>query len=304
MTQTLVIWFLGIVGSVALAGGVFGYIIWKYSELEEKVITFISSSANQIYDYLDRMFLRRSLQACYLIILIPTGVLGLIGFLLGIRMGISSGAFTALIYGGVVSFLFGYIGFKTPTALIKMRFDARLRKFDLQLVQALDMMSNAVKSGLSFMQVITVIEREMPNPCAEEFAMALKENRVGVNLSDALMNMTKRVPSEDLFMIINSVVTLSQQGGDLSEAFETIAMTIRERQKVSEKIRTLAQAGITQAVILSSMPFAMLLMMWFIQPNYVMLLFTTPIGLAMFGGMILMIAFGALWMKKILTIEI
>jgi tight adherence protein B len=90
----------------------------------------------------------------------------------------------------------------------------------------------------------------------------------------------------------------------LSEAFETIAMTIRERQKVSEKIRTLAQAGITQGIILSSLPIAMLGLMWFIQPEYVKLLFNTPIGIGMLIGMFTMIGIGGLWMKKILTIEI
>jgi len=171
-------------------------------------------------------------------------------------------------------------------------------------VDALNMMANAIKSGLSFMQVVQVIEREMPSPCREEFGMALKENRVGVNLSDALINMTKRMPSEDLFMIVNSVVTLSQQGGDLSEAFDTIAATIRDRQRVQEKIRTLAQAGITQGIILSSLPFFMLAMEYFIQPQYVVLLFTTPIGLAMFFGMCIMIVTGAVIMKRILVIDV
>jgi tight adherence protein B len=211
-------------------------------------------------------------------------------------MGLLNGVFAA----GVL----GLLGYRLPILAVKTMFSRRLVKFDRQLVDALDLMANAIKSGLSFMQVVQVIEREMPSPVSEEFGMVLKENRVGINLSDALLNMTKRVPSEDLFMIINSVVTLSQQGGDLSEAFDTIAKTIRERQRVLEKIRTLAQAGVTQGFILSAMPIAMLGMQWIIQPHYVRLLFVTPLGLAMLGGMVVMITFGALWMKKILTIEV
>jgi tight adherence protein B len=134
--------------------------------------------------------------------------------------------------------------------------------------------------------------------------MVLKENRVGVNMNDALLNMANRVPSADLFMIINSVVTLSQQGGDLSEAFETIAATIRERQRIHEKIRTLAQAGLTQATILSALPFVMMAVLNIVQPTYVSLLFGTPLGWFFVGLIFVFILAGILWMRKILTIEI
>jgi tight adherence protein B len=289
-------WFLIAIGSLALSAGVFWLILNNYEKLEMGVLQKVSNDAAQIYDLLDRMFLRRSMNHCYLYILLPTGIMALVGFVAGLQMGLLNGVFAA----GVL----GLLGYRLPILAVKTMFSRRLVKFDRQLVDALDLMANAIKSGLSFMQVVQVIEREMPSPVSEEFGMVLKENRVGINLSDALLNMTKRVPSEDLFMIINSVVTLSQQGGDLSEAFDTIAKTIRERQRVLEKIRTLAQAGVTQGFILSAMPIAMLGMQWIIQPHYVRLLFVTPLGLAMLGGMVVMITFGALWMKKILTIEV
>lgn len=294
--STLTLWLLGGVGSLAIAGSVFWTIFNRYENIETQVLQQISTDASQIYDYLDRMFLRQPMNRCYLFILIPTGIFGLLGLIVGLNVGVFSGL--------IAGFILGAVGYKIPLMLVKTMFTRRLMKFDRQLVDALDLMANAIKSGLSFMQVVQVIEREMPKPCSEEFAMVLKENRVGINLSDALMNMTKRVPSEDLFMIINSVVTLTQQGGDLSEAFDTIAKTIRERQRVFEKIRTLAQAGVTQGFILSMMPIAMLGMQFIIQPNYARLLFTTPLGLAMLALMVLLISGGALWMKKILTIEI
>jgi len=134
--------------------------------------------------------------------------------------------------------------------------------------------------------------------------MVLKENRVGTNLNDALINMTHRVPSDDLFMIMNSVVTLSQQGGDISEAFDKIAWTIRERQRVQQKIRTLAQAGMTQATILSAFPFVMMGIMYVIDPKQIAGMFTTVAGWVMIGIMLSLIFLGAIWMKKILTIEV
>ncbi len=283
-------------GVVLVAGSIYAIIYSNYAELERNIRRRLEDYAQELYDYLDRMFIRIPLSRCYLMILVPTITFSFIGFVVGLQLSFVLGCFAAVVCG--------FFGFKTPRTIISGWFKRRVQKFDRQLVDALNMMSNAVKSGLSFMQVIQVIEREMPDPCAEEFGMVLKENRVGVNLNDALLNMTKRIPSEDLFMIINSVVTLSQQGGDLSEAFDTIAKTIRERQRVSDKIRTLAQAGITQGFILSLIPIVMLGLQWFIQPNYVRLLFTTNLGVVFLLIMVGMIIAGAFWMRKILTIDI
>lgn len=296
MIHKIIEYFLLILGVALVGGAAFAAIYFQFEKIERSVMEGMAEYAAELYDYLDRMFKRRTMNQCYVMILVPTIGFALFGLVAGLNLGIFVGPLFALI--------FGMIGFKLPRMIVKNLFQRRVALFDRQLVDALNMMANAIKSGLSFLQVIQVIEREMPKPCSEEFGMVLKENRVGVNLSDALLNMSRRMPSEDLFMIINSVVTLSQQGGDLSEAFETIAETIRERQRVSDKIRTLAQAGLTQAVILSSLPIVMLGLQWIIQPNYVILLFTTPLGIAFLIGTLLMITCGVLWMKKILTIDI
>lgn len=287
----LMILLLGIVGA-----GVYLGLFTQFQKIEAWVLEKMSGYASEIYDYLDRMFKRRTINECYIIILAPTIFFAFMGLVIGILISIP----TALI----MMLMMGFIGFRLPRIVVKGIFDRRVAKFDRQLVDALNMMANAVKSGLSFLQVIQVIEQEMPNPCAQEFGMVLKENRVGVNINDALMNMTRRMPSEDLFMIINSVVTLSQQGGDISEAFEVIAETIRERQRVADKIRTMAEAGLTQGAILSALPFVMLGLQFVIQPDYVKLLFTTPLGWVFLLLVVVLISTGAFWMKKILTIDI
>lgn len=283
-------------GVLAASGAAFWLTFIRYEMLENKIRDGISDYAASLYDLFDRMFKRKTMNQCYLIILISTIVAGLIGFVIGIQVNFM----LAILF----SLLLGLLGFRLPGILVRFLFNRRVAKFDAQLIDALNMMSNAIKSGLSFMQVVQLLERELPNPASQEFAMALKENRVGINLNDALLNMVKRVPSDDLFMIINSVVTLSQQGGDLSEAFDTIANTIRERQGVSQKIRTLAQAGITQATILSSLPLVMLAIMYAVQPEYVELLFTTQLGIGMLVFMVVLMGIGMLWMKKLLTIDI
>jgi tight adherence protein B len=292
----LIFYFIVGVGVIVLAGAVFGLIYSQYESTEKKVMDGISDYASHLYKTLDLMFMRKTMNYCYMLILIFSIVFGFLGFVLGLQHSL---------FGAVVGALaLGFLGFKMPGIVVDSMFKRRLAKFELQLVDALNMMSNAIKSGLSFMQVVQLLEKELPNPASQEFAMVLKENRIGITLNEALMNMTDRVPSDDLFMIINSVVSLSQQGGDLSEAFETIAFTIRERQRVQEKIKTLAQAGMTQAAILAGLPFALMGMMYMMQPDSIVILFATNLGRAMLAAMVVMIGLGALWMKKILTIEI
>lgn len=283
-------------GLIILTASIFWVVLFNYKDFEEKIINGISDYAAGLYAKFDLMFIRKTMNFCYLLILLSTLVLGAIGFLIGLYLGI--------VFAFVLAVFFGFLGFKAPGVVVNVMFQRRLAKFDSQLVDALNMMSNAIKSGLSFMQVVQLLEKELPNPASQEFAMVLKENRIGINLNDALMNMTERVPSEDLFMICNSVVTLSQQGGDLSEAFDTIAFTIRERQRVFQKIRTLAQAGITQATILSAIPLVIMGIMYSMQPDTVLILFTTPLGIGFLVAMFILILLGALWMRKILTIEI
>jgi tight adherence protein B len=282
---------------LASVGALFYYLILHhYQDLERRTIEGLAGYAQQVYDYFDRLFIRKTLSQCYMLIIFSTGSFGFLGFASGLYLGLMPAIWLMAV--------FTLIGFRLPGFVLKKIFEARVKKFDVQLVDALTMMSSAIKSGLSFMQTIQVIEQEMPNPCSQEFGMVLKENRVGVNMNDALLNMANRVPSADLFMIINSVVTLSQQGGDLSEAFETIAATIRERQRIHEKIRTLAQAGLTQATILSALPFVMMGVLNIVQPTYVSLLIGTPLGWFFVGLIFVFILAGILWMRKILTIEI
>lgn len=289
-------WALLVFGLVAVSGAIFFFVFKNYSHFETQIMKGISGYADEIYRLFDLMFNRKSMNYCYLLILIPTIVMTMIGAVVGLQIG--------LLWIVVFAAGFGFIGFKVPGAVVRFLFSRRLAKFEAQLVDALNMMSNAIKSGLSFMQVVQLLEQELENPASEEFGMVLKENRVGTNLNDALINMTNRVPSDDLFMIMNSVVTLSQQGGDISEAFDKIAWTIRERQRVQQKIRTLAQAGMTQATILSAFPFVMMGIMYVIDPKQIMGMFTTAAGWVMIGIMLALISLGAVWMKKILTIEV
>jgi tight adherence protein B len=285
-----------VLGAASIFVALFLLFMNKYGEWERDIKVGVHDYAAEIYDYFDRMYMRQSMNRAYQIILGTTIFFGVVGLLIGLRFGLIG----SLIAGSLLAFG----AYRLPGIVIRFVYQKRLETFDLQLIDALNMMSNAIKSGLSFLQVVQLLEQELPNPAKQEFAMVIKENRIGVPLNEALMNMSKRVPSADLFMIVNSVVTLSQQGGDLSEAFETIAHTIRERQRVNEKIKTMVSAGVTQGFILSSLPFVMMGLLYFTQPDYIGLLFTTNLGLILLGLMLVFITMGALWIKKILTIEI
>lgn len=289
---------LGLLGVASMFGvWVFVTVLLNYRRTEERLVAAIAGYANWIYERLDRMFMRQPLSRCYLMIVVPAVGVGLVFFFLVVA-----------VLGPLMSLpaaLFGvWLGYKLPRLVIEFLFWRRVAKFDRQLVDVLNMMANSLKSGLSLMQVVSVIEKEMPSPSKEEFRLVLQENRLGVTLDDALMNLANRVPSEDLYMVMSSIVTLREQGGDLTETFDTIAFTIRERQKIKGKIKTMTSQGIFQASFLCGFPFLMLLIMYYVQPATTQLMWTTPLGLVFLGIMILLQVIGGYVMKRILTIDV
>ena len=106
------------------------------------------------------------------------------------------------------------------------------------MVDALSLMSNGLKSGLSIVQSLGLVTQEMPNPIRQEFNLILSENKLGVSLEDAFINLAKRIKSDDVEMFVTSVNILKETGGNLAETFDTIVITIRERIKVEKQDRS------------------------------------------------------------------
>lgn len=187
------------------------------------------------------------------------------------------------------------------TLFLKKR---RIKQFDNLLPEGLLMATNGLRAGLSLGQVFEVIADEAPKPLNQEFSLIVKEQKLGKTLEDALINMSKRMPTDDTIIFVNAIRTLREVGGNLPEVFENLADTIRERKMLKEKISTMLAEGKTQAIMLILLPIIMGWILSKLSPKEFSLLYTTPLGIAILVFMCLWGALGAFFMWKTIQIKI
>jgi tight adherence protein B len=228
---------------------------------------------------------------------IITGTM-LTGFALGVLLG---DGWLGRLFAGLLLGLGGYFGPWAVVAYLRYR---RLEELDNQLVDALQMMSNALKAGLSLQQAMELVMREMKPPISDEFSRVVKEIHLGELTDNALRRLPERVPLDDVELTIESILTLRETGGNLSESFQVIAKTVVERKKVQGKIKSLTAQGMAQGVLVSLMPMALLLIFSFIDASYIRPFFTTPIGLSMLLVVIVLEGLGLWMMFKLVQVEV
>lgn len=195
-------------------------------------------------------------------------------------------------------------GLIIPRAYVKIRQFARIRKIDSQLVDALVLISNSLKSGYSFLQGMELVGDEAPYPIAHEFKRMLRETNLGYPLEQALDGLAERVPSEDLDLVVTVIKIHRQIGGNLAEILDKIVHTIRDRIRIKGEINTLTAQGKLQGIILTLMPPAMAIGIYMLNPEFMMPLFTTLMGKLMLGAAFILQVIGGFFIKKIVDIKV
>ncbi len=174
-----------------------------------------------------------------------------------------------------------------------------------QMVEGLTIMTNGVKVGLSITQSLErVIKNMKGGPLAQEFQLILNKTHLGMSVEEAFYEMEQRIDRPDVTMMVTAINILKETGGNIGETLAIISETIRERQKVENKVKALTAQGTMQAMIISAVPFIMLLIMFAMNKNYAQLMLGTPLGLLSLMIIIILIALGGYMMKKIVTIKI
>jgi tight adherence protein B len=191
-----------------------------------------------------------------------------------------------------------------PTFAVQWLKARYLQRVDDQLVDALRMMANALKAGLNLQQALELVSREMPPPISVVFGRVVNEINLGRLTDDALRRMVQRVPLDDVRLFADSVLTLRETGGNLSETFAVIAETVVERKKVQGRIKTITTQGVSQGVIVGAMPFAMMLMFSFIDEHYLDPFFGTPLGWIMLLAICVLDAVGVFAIMKVVKVEV
>lgn len=207
--------------------------------------------------------------------------------------------------GGVVfGGMFAFGGWKLPLTFLRILHKRRIKKFVIQLVDGLSLMSNAMRSGLNVPQALQLVSDELPNPISQEFNLVLSQNKLGVVLEEAMSNLSVRMPHDDIEMFTTSINILKETGGNLAETFDSIAYTIRERIKVESKISAMVSQGVMQGIIVVLMPFALGALLYTIDPDRIRPMFTTIPGWVLLAAMMTLQFLGGFAIWKIIQVKV
>ncbi len=176
------------------------------------------------------------------------------------------------------------IGWKIPKPIMNNLVERRIKKYQDQMVDALGLLSNGLRAGLSVPQSLSLVVDELPAPVSQEFNQILQQTKIGVPLEEAFENLVKRVPTQDNEMFVSSVNILRETGGNLAEVFDTITEVIRERVRLAQKIDTYVAQGKFQGYTIFAMPFVMMAIFTVSDPKSMDKLYNTPIGNLVLAG--------------------
>lgn len=191
-----------------------------------------------------------------------------------------------------------------PWMLAKRARTRRLIRIEEQLPEAADFIARALRAGHSFTNVLQIVGTELPEPLSGEFRIAREEINYGVPMSEALHNMAERIPLTDLRYLIIAVLIQRESGGNLAEILTNISQIIRGRLKLAGQVRVLSAEGRMSAWILGALPLVVLTLMVLINPKYISMLWTDPVGMKVLWVACGMIVFGVLWLRKVIRIRI
>ena len=180
----------------------------------------------------------------------------------------------------------------------------RLQQFERQIPEALDLMGRALRAGHAFPTAVKMVGDEMAEPIAKEFRTLFDEANFGVPQNEALMRLADRVPIEDLRYFVIAVMIQRESGGNLAELLDNISAIVRARLKLLGEVRTLSAEGRLSAWILGLLPFCVAGVIQLVNPGFMAVLWTDPIGLRMVGGALTLMAVGVWWMTKIIRIRV
>jgi len=196
------------------------------------------------------------------------------------------------------------IGFFLPGILIQFHRARRTKRFNAQLVDALQAIASALRAGLSFPQAVEHLAREASAPLSQEFGLLVKEIKLGVSLDQAMSSLAERVRSDDLELMVVSTQITRTLGGNMAEMFDNLSATIRERFRLEGKIDAMTSQGKLQGWVVAAMPLALGLVLNFLRPDLMGPMLHHPFGYALIGAVCILELLGAMWIRRIVRIDV
>lgn len=203
----------------------------------------------------------------------------------------------------LLGIVFAFLGFVAPAIVISMKGKMRIKKFIGQLGDTITLMANSLRAGYSLLQTMELVAREAKDPIAGEFRRVVREVGLGMSTEEAMQNLLRRVPSEDLDLLVTAINIQHEVGGNLAQILSTIGHTIRERVRIKGEIGVLTAQVQLSGYLISFMPIGLAGFIFLLNPGYISQLFAWP-WICMPIGALIMVAIGFGVMKKIATIEV
>lgn len=223
-------------------------------------------------------------------------------------VGVSVGIAFLLVMLVTKSLLFALvgavIGLVIPHFILKRAVSTRKKKLEKQLVEALVMISNALKAGFGLMQALDQASRQLEDPVAKELKQTIRDTQIGSSVEDAINNLGIRCGSYDLEIVVTAIIVQRNVGGNLSEILDNVAHTMRERERIRGEISTLTAQQRLTGFIIAGLPPVLGLGFTAMNASYMSLLVTESLGKMMIGGAIVLEIIGAFMIKRIVAIEV
>jgi tight adherence protein B len=198
----------------------------------------------------------------------------------------------------------GAIGFALPFVVLKIKRTRRMRAFEEQFPEALDLIARALKAGHAFATGLKMAADELPEPVGPEFRKTFDEQNFGLPLKESLENLTLRMPLIDVRFFATAVLIQRETGGNLSEILENLAHVVRERFKILRQVRVYTAHGRLTGYVLLALPAVLCIALMFINPDHMNLLFRERMGQMMLMGALALQTLGYVWIRQVIKIEV
>ncbi|BCW37391.1 secretion system protein [Arthrobacter sp. StoSoilA2] len=225
-------------------------------------------------------------------------------FVVLVIAGAVVGALIGLIVGGILfAILLSILAPFVARLVLKFRAGKRRDKFDDQLGDTLQLLSGGLRAGHSILRAIDAAATESVSPTSEEMRRVITETSLGRDLQASLNDTAERMRNEDFVWIAQAIQINREVGGNLADVLDQVNDTIRERSEIKGHIKSLAAEGKFSAYILMALPVGIVFMLMIVNPGYMNVMFTNPLGWVMIGGSVILMTIGGLWMRKIIDLK-
>jgi tight adherence protein B len=226
-----------------------------------------------------------------------------------VTMSLVSGVMTGLVVFLTAHMLLAavagaVVGLTLPIIWLRLKRNRRLRTFEEQFPEALDLLSRAIRAGHAFQTAMGMVADELPQPVGVEFKKSFEQQNYGLPLNEALNGLAERVPLMDVKFFITAVQIQRETGGNLAEILDNLANVVRERFKILRQVRVHTAHGRFTGYVLLGLPAFLAVALMFINPEHMRMLFTAQMGQTMVLGAIVMQAVGFVWIRQVIKIEV